>query len=428
MASSTQLRIELAPHSSSQRRQRAYTDPSTLSDVCQTSPHQLTLLGPQGAGHSSGYMSSCSSPRVLLKPHPSWQQSEDLLSEQSDDLGQGNVREQHRQQQQHAREQQQQHARRQQQQHAREQQQQPQQHARRQQQHAREQQQQHAREQQQQHTREQQQQHTREQQQQHTLHDSIYSRLDHSANSTLTRRTSSQQTTHPWIPSPNITSMDHEAADQFSDSVPFRSSVGVKRQRSPGRSPLAVALETLGGLDKEVKRWLLKADQHLKWEEFESAIPFLESVIVRTQTFARLQLVLWEFLGNAQLAVGKAKKASVCYLHHMAHCRAQGDFKGLTRAECNLGITYMHLGLLKLAGRCFLQYLKKCRSLQDEVGVECACSNLGMLSKSLALKNYHAAMGRGDEEAAMACLEACLRRAIIFFKQHLEVVLSHADM
>lgn len=369
MASSSQLRIELAPPSSCLRRQRAYTDPSTLSDECHTSPHQLTPLGPRGAGYSSGYMSSCSSPRVLLKPRPSWQRSEDLLSEQSDDLEQGNVREQ-QQQQQHA-----------------------------------------------------------------TMHDGIYSRLDHSANSTLTRHTSTQHTPS-WIPPPpppptTGTGMDHEATDQFSEEyVPFHSNIGVKRQRSPGagRTPLAVALETLGGLDEEVKRWLLKADRHLKWEEFESAIPFLESVIVRTQTLPRLQLVLWEFLGNAQLAVGKAKKASVCYLHHMAHCRAQGDYNGLTRAECNLGITYMQMGLLKLAGRCFLQYLKKCRSAQDQGGVECACSNLGMLSKSLALKNYRAAIERGDVEAAMACLGTCLRRAIIFFKQHLEVVLTHDDM
>lgn len=207
------------------------------------------------------------------------------------------------------------------------------------------------------------------------------------------------------------------------------------------RASLAVLSNQLAGLDGEVKRWLLKADQHLKWEEFESAVPFLESVIVRTSVYPRLQLLLWELLGNAQMALGASKKASVCYLHHLAFCRSLGDFRGLTRAECSLGIAYTQLGLLKLAGRCFLQYLGNSRRLEDQAGVECACSNLGLLSRALALRQYTAAAvsqegegegpgggGGGGNVAAMSAVTTCLRRAIIFFKQHLEIVLTHGDL
>jgi tetratricopeptide (TPR) repeat protein len=194
------------------------------------------------------------------------------------------------------------------------------------------------------------------------------------------------------------------------------------------RTPLAVINKCLEELDIEIRRWIVKADQHLKWGEYDNAIPYLESVIVRTPSYPRLQVLLWELLGNAQMATGMSKKASICYLHHLAHCRSQGDFKGLSRAQCNLGIAYMHLGLLKLAGRCFLQYLGHCRSLQDQHGVESACSNLGLLSKALALKSYKEASGRGEEGVAMSALAACLRKAIIFFKQHLEIVLAHGNM
>lgn len=37
-------------------------------------------------------------------------------------------------------------------------------------------------------------------------------------------------------------------------------------------------------------------------------------------------------------------------------------------------------------------------------------------------------MERGEEEVAITSLTSCLRRAIIFFKQHLEVVLAHGDL
>lgn len=60
--------------------------------------------------------------------------------------------------------------------------------------------------------------------------------------------------------------------------------------------------------------------------------------------------------------------------------------------------------------------------------MESACSNLGLLSKTLALQHYRTSLERGDEETALACLTTCLRRAVIFFKQHLEVVLAHGQM
>lgn len=299
------------------------------------------------------------------------------------------------------------------------------------------------------------------------LHESMYSRLDHTPPGTLTRRDpmhkrqplpSSPLASNPPVDhmmpaahahqyslstdqlQPNVTPSHSNVAvnrrehyplstDQLqSNTNPFHSNVGVKRHRSPPKTPLALVSKQLAGLDVDVRRWIVKADQHLKWEEFENAIPYLESVIVRTPAYPRLQLVLWELLGNAQMAIGMSKKASICHLHHLAHCRSQGDLRGLSRAECNLGIAYMQMGLYKLAGRCFLQYLKHCRSLQDQCGIESACSNLGLLSKSLAIKNYKEASERGEEGVAMSALTACLRRAIIFFKQHLEIVLAHGDM
>ena len=192
---------------------------------------------------------------------------------------------------------------------------------------------------------------------------------------------------------------------------------------------MATVLRRLEGLDGEAKRWLLKADQYMKWEEFEKAIPFLEATVVHSEPFPRLQQILWELLGNAQMAVGMCKKASVCYLRHLAHSRALGDPRGVARAECNLGISYMQLDLLKLAGRSFMQYLSNSRRLGDAKGVESACSNLGLLSKALGVKRYKETLEQGGEVGgAMAHLGSCLRRAIIFFKQHLEVVQAHGDM
>ena len=406
MASSSLLHIEVAPSSpgpapSSERcrRQRALTDPSAFDLQDGHASQRQTPLehGPQGAG-SSGYMSSCSniqSPRVLVEPHPLWSEGE---NEREEVWSRGNRHHHHHHQL-------------------------------------------------------------------SALRDSLYSRLDHTPNSTLTRPTHRHQpavTSRPHPLQKTLSSQqpqshrtplhsdqsrgtpfcsnnqtDGHSTDQFHEAT-HRSNVGMKRRRSPPmmappatsapRTPLTLIMKTLEGLDGEVKRWIIKADQHLKWEEFDNAIPYLESTIVRTHAYPHLQLLLWELLGNAQMATGMSKKASVCYLHHLAYCRSQQDFRGLTRAECNLGIAYMQLGLFKLAGRCFLQYLRNCRKLQDECGIESACSNLGLLSKALALKHYKAAMATGERGLAMSSLAMCLRRAVIFFKQHLEIVLAHGDM
>ena len=55
------------------------------------------------------------------------------------------------------------------------------------------------------------------------------------------------------------------------------------------------------------------------------------------------------------MSVGHFKEASVCHMHYLAFCRELGDFVGITKAECNLGIAYTNLRLFRLAGRCFLQ-------------------------------------------------------------------------
>lgn len=400
MASSSVLRIELAPDDFTparisstwppkHRRQRAYTDSTLLSAHLDPVPQRDEghTLHPCAQGHgaagSSGYMSSCSnlhSPRVIVtRPHPSHlhgplpfhsqreHEREELLSNRREHSNSGYYH--HRLYE-------------------------------------------------------------------DSLRNGVYSRLDHSPADTLTRRTPQ----HHWTP-PTSLPVDHVMPrprhvhqhsldmDQFNSHLtPLHSECGGKKRHGPPKTPLGLLLKRLEGLDGQVKRWIIKADQHLKWEEFDKAIPFLEGTIVQTQAYPNIQFVLWELLGNAQLAAGMTKKASVCYLHHLAYSRAQADFRSMTRAECNLGITYMQLGLLKLAGRSFLQYLRNSRSLQDECGIETACSNLGLLSKTLALKNYREAMERGEAEVALTTLTSCLRRAIIFFKQHLEVVIAHGNM
>lgn len=398
MASSSLLHIEAAkaltpppshltpPSSPCYRRQRAYTDSVLLNDLTPRDvghTPQEERSPPRGtAGYSSGYLSSCSnlhsySPRVLIKPHPS-RPLPSLPRHECEELPReyGN--------------------------------------------------------------------HQRDLSSDYYQENSseIYSRLDRSNASMLTS-TPTQRVRVPthdqvWTPptspprdrtAPRRLRQHSQDTNQFPfHATPIHSNVRTERKRSRHRTPLAQVMHKLEGVSGEVKRWLIKADQHFKCKEYAEAIPLLEGAIVKTQTYPRLQPILWELLGNAQMALGMCKKASVCHLHHLAHSRARDDFRGVTRAECNLGISYMQMGLLKLAGRCFLQYLKNCRSLQDECGIESACSNLGLLSKSLALKNYRAAMEKGQEELAVATLTSCLRRAVVFFKQHLEVVLTHGDV
>lgn len=203
------------------------------------------------------------------------------------------------------------------------------------------------------------------------------------------------------------------------------------------KSLVACVLEKLEEVDVDVKRWVVKADRHLQRSEYKEAIPYVEAVIVRMQPYHRLQLLLWELLGNTHMAVSNWKKASICHLHHLGYSRALRDFKSVTRAECNLGISYLKLGLLKLADRCFHQYLQNCKTLRDDWGVQAACSNLGVLSKLAATKAYETAQnsssdGRrergGVETSTRANLNSGILKAIIFFKQHLEIVSDYGDV
>ena len=89
----------------------------------------------------------------------------------------------------------------------------------------------------------------------------------------------------------------------------------------------------------------------------------LQFVIVKMATklldsrLPELQGLIWMQLGMAHMDDGHFHKASVCYLHHLAFCRELGDYAGITKAECYLGIAYTKLGLFKLAGRCFQQVI-----------------------------------------------------------------------
>ena len=67
--------------------------------------------------------------------------------------------------------------------------------------------------------------------------------------------------------------------------------------------------------------------------------------------------------------------------------------------------------------------------------MQAACSNLGVLSKLAAIRAFEAAgkcggeaKKREGEMSARAKLNSGLLKAIIFFKQHLEVVLDYGDM
>lgn len=180
------------------------------------------------------------------------------------------------------------------------------------------------------------------------------------------------------------------------------------------------------GLSSEALKQLEEADGLLVRGKHAEAISCLELSLLTSNPDSSLQCLLWRLLGNAQLSLGQYKKASICFLHHLAFCRELNDFEGVTKAECNLGISYMKLGMLKLAGRCFLQYLENSRMLQDNTGIAKALSNLGVLSKTLAAQAYEAA--RGDSNSSKENGDANLKRAIAYFEQHLEIVEQHGDL
>ena len=181
-----------------------------------------------------------------------------------------------------------------------------------------------------------------------------------------------------------------------------------------------------GGLSTEASKQLKEADGLLRRGRHAEAISCLELSLLTSNPDSSLQCLLWRLLGNAQLSLGQYKKASICFLHHLAFCRELNDFEGVTKAECNLGISYMKLGMLKLAGRCFLQYLENSRVLQDNMGIAKALSNLGVLSKTLAARAYEAALN--DSNSSNENGDANLKRAIAYFEQHLEIVEQHGDL
>lgn len=192
--------------------------------------------------------------------------------------------------------------------------------------------------------------------------------------------------------------------------------------------PLLTILRRLKDLDADTCQQLKNADEHLRKGKLDKAIQYLEGSLLQTNDYPQLQMAIWMLLGSTQMQLGQYKKASVCHLHYLAFCREMEDFHGMTKAECNLGIAYMKLGLLKLAGRCFLQYLDNCRVLQDDVGIGAACSNLGMLSKSLALHGYQAALNERDREKANEFLSTNLNRSIAYFEQHLDIMEQYGDL
>ena len=193
------------------------------------------------------------------------------------------------------------------------------------------------------------------------------------------------------------------------------------------KGPFHYALERIS-LDTATRQQLIDANEFLPKGKYIEAIPCLESVLIGAKDLPDLQSQVWMHLGNAHVAVGNHKKASVCYYHHLTFCREKKDFSGMTIAECNLGIAYMKLGLLKLAGRCFLQYLENSQVLQDSPNIVRAYSNLGMLSKTLAIHGYQLGVREGDRARAQEVLKGHLRRAITYFEHHLEIIEHLGDL
>ena len=228
-------------------------------------------------------------------------------------------------------------------------------------------------------------------------------------------------------PSPSAHTPVSEPHNRF-DHHPLTGQIespGLLRKRS---RPLLDALKRTRNLDTTTRKQLTSAEEFLSKGNNADAVPYLEAGLVGTKEQPQLQSLVLELLGSAHVAMGHYKKASICYMHHLAFCRELSDFHGMTKAECNLGIAYMKLGLLKLAGRCFLQYMENSKMLQDDLGVASACSNLGLLSKTLAIRSYQSAMREGDRDGAQENLKTHLQRAIDYFEQHLGIVERCADM
>ena len=188
------------------------------------------------------------------------------------------------------------------------------------------------------------------------------------------------------------------------------------------------ALSSARSLDSATRRCLLSADEFVTRDDHTAAVQHLEAGLSGARGHSQLQSLVWALLADQHTAAGHFRKASVCLVHHLAFCREIGDFPGLTKAQCRLGIAYLKLGLLKLAGRCFLQYLGNCRLLNDGRGTALAYSNLGVLSKMLALRDHGAALAEGDRLRAKEAMRVHLRRSIAYFEHHLDLVERQEDM
>jgi len=165
---------------------------------------------------------------------------------------------------------------------------------------------------------------------------------------------------------------------------------------------------------------LATADSLIRNGNNQEAIQHLEATLNDTSD-TQLQKQLWRLLGNCHSSLRSYKKASVAYLHYVAMCRELGDFPGLTRGYCSLGINYMHLGLYSLAGNCFLQHLDNSRISGNKLAMASAYNNLGILVKMLGKKGLHRVQQTGNM-AGMEIVTSRLRKAVSYFGEHLFLV------
>ncbi len=219
----------------------------------------------------------------------------------------------------------------------------------------------------------------------------------------------------------------HPSTGQLEQGPASAPSMGMKRQRRR-MGPLHTVIKHIRGLHEVTLEQLTSADDLLCNGKTAEAIPCLEASITGCSEHPQLQSLLWLFLGNAHMAVGQYKKASVCYTHHLAYCRELQDTPSMIMAECNLGIAYLKLGFLRLAGKCFVQFLVGSQELGDDIVTARAYSNLGLLSKMLATSSYRDHMKEQDRESAKTDLQSHLKKAIGYFEHHLEIVEHHGNL
>jgi len=190
-----------------------------------------------------------------------------------------------------------------------------------------------------------------------------------------------------------------------------------RNKRVGARKP---AVGNGGDLDSAKYKVLATADTLIRSGNNSEAIQHLETTLNNTSD-TQLQKQIWRLLGNCHSSLRSYKKASVAYLHYVAMCRELGDFPGLTRGYCSLGINYMHLGLHSLAGNCFLQHLENSRISGNKLAMASAYNNLAILIKMLGKKGLHRAQQTGNM-IGMEIVTSRLRKAISYFSEHLFLV------